>query len=513
MTETRVTDAGPAPARFGVRAWARWLWRQLTSMRVALLLLFLLAVASIPGSLFPQRGADPLRVDRYIATHPGIAGFLDAVGAFDVYASPWFAAVYLLLCVSLAGCIVPRTIDHVRALRRPPPPAPARLGRLQGVRQAETASGVEAVLGRAEAELRKSRWRVRTGDDWVAAEKGYLRESGNLLFHVCLLVLLAAVAVGSLFGWRATVIVVEGRGFTNTLTQYDTFSSGALVDPSGLAPFGLVLNDFAARFQIGGQQSGAPRDYSADVALRPEPGAAPSDVRIGVNSPLKVGGANVYLQGHGYAPRIVVRNAAGAVLYDDAAVFLPRDGVFTSTGVVKVPDATPQLGFQGVLLPTLGADAAGEPVSLFPAPGDPVLFLTAWEGDLGLDSGVPQSVFRLNTEAMAQVGQSALRIGDTWTLPDGLGTVEFVGLPEYASFSVARDPGKGLALAAAILAIAGLTLSLFIPRRRVWVRARPDEQGRTLVTVAALSRSEGAAVDELTAGLMAEVVPASEVLE
>jgi cytochrome c biogenesis protein len=354
---------------------------------------------------------------------------------------------------------------------------------------------------------------VRTGDGWVAAEKGYVRETGNLLFHVCLLVLLGAVAVGSLLGWRATVIVVEGRGFSNALTQYDTFTSGALVDPGGLAPFSLVLDDFAARYQVGGQQSGAPRDYSADVSVRSEPGAAAVDARIAVNSPLKVGGANVYLQGHGYAPRIVVRDAQDKVVYDDSAVFLPRDGVFTSTGVVKVPDASPQLGFQGVLLPTLGVGPDGGPVSLFPAAEDPVVFLTAWQGDLGLDAGVPQSIFRLDTADMTQVGQSALRLGETWTLPDGLGSVEFAGLPEYASFSVARDPGKGLALAAAVLAIAGLTLSLFIPRRRAWVRAQASESGRTLVTVAALSRAEGAAVDEVTATLLDEVVPPPEVRE
>ena len=40
----------------------RWMWRQLTSMRTALILLFLLALAAVPGSVFPQRGVSPLRV-------------------------------------------------------------------------------------------------------------------------------------------------------------------------------------------------------------------------------------------------------------------------------------------------------------------------------------------------------------------------------------------------------------------------------------------------------------------
>lgn len=93
----------------------------MTSMRVALILLFALAVASVPGSIFPQRGADPIAVNRYFEQNPALAPWLDRLSMFDVYAAPWFAAIYLLLCISLAGCILPRTIDHVRALRRPPP--------------------------------------------------------------------------------------------------------------------------------------------------------------------------------------------------------------------------------------------------------------------------------------------------------------------------------------------------------------------------------------------------------
>ena len=496
----------PTPARFGIREWARWLWRQLTSMRVALILLFLLAVASIPGSLFPQRGSDPLAVDRYFDEHAAVAPWLDRIGLFDVYASPWFAAVYLLLCVSLVGCIVPRTLEHAAALRRPPPRAPSRLERLQGYTHALTDDPPPAALAAAETYLRRKRWRVRTGDGWVSAEKGYTHETGNLVFHICLLLLLAAVAVGSLFGWRASVIVVEGRGFSNTLTQYDSFTAGRLVNVSSLAPFTVALNDFRAVYQQGGTQAGAPRDYSADLVYSPVPGAAPAEVTIGVNTPLSVSGAKVFLQGHGYAPTFVVRDTTGNVVYDDAAVFLPQDGNLTSVGVIKVPDSTPQLGFQGVFLPTAVLDPVAGPMSNFPAADDPAVFLTAWQGDLGLDAGVPQSVFRLDTTEMTQIGVNALRPGENWVLPEGVGSVEFTGVSEYVSFSVAHDPGKEFALIAGLAAIAGLMLSLFIPRRRVWVRAAPDEAGRTLVSVAGLSRTESSMVDDDTAALCAAVV-------
>ena len=105
----RTTMGGP---RLGPLGWVRWGWRQLTSMRTAILLLLLLALAAIPGSLFPQRSVDPVRVRAFVEDHPGLAPWLDRLFLFDVFSSPWFASIYLLLMISLVGCIVPRTAQH-----------------------------------------------------------------------------------------------------------------------------------------------------------------------------------------------------------------------------------------------------------------------------------------------------------------------------------------------------------------------------------------------------------------
>jgi cytochrome c biogenesis protein len=107
--------ARPAAGHFGVAAWARWGWRQLTSMRVALVLLFLLALGSVPGSLLPQQGIDPAAVQQYYDAHPSLAPVFNDLGLFNVFAAPWFAAIYLLLFISLAGCVLPRAY-------RPRPP-------------------------------------------------------------------------------------------------------------------------------------------------------------------------------------------------------------------------------------------------------------------------------------------------------------------------------------------------------------------------------------------------------
>lgn len=470
-------------------------------MRTALILLFLLAIAAIPGSLLPQEGNDPIRVREWIEGNPTLGPLLQTLGFFDVYASPWFAAVYLLLFISLIGCVLPRARVHWRAMRTPPPAAPRNLQRLPGTREFTRADAPSEVIASVAASLRADRWRVvigRTGDaEWVAAEKGYLRETGNLVFHLSLIGVLIAVAVGGLFGWRGNVIVPSGGGFSNTVTQYDAWGGGAFTSATDLPPFSFTLDDFRVDFERTGAQRGAPRFFEADVTYRPDPDAEPQQARIEVNSPLTVDGAKVFLVGHGYAPRIAITDSRGEVVFDDAVVFLPQDGNFTSTGVVKVPDATPSLGLRGLFMPTSATDAIQGGISVFPAPDNPRLFLSAFTGDLGLDDGIPQSVYRLDSTRMTQIGLQALDLGQGWVLPDGTGTVAFIGWERWASFQIAYDPGKELALISSILAMAGLMLTLFVKRRRIWVKATADGAGITVVQVAGLTKASSLDDDDI----------------
>ncbi len=504
-----VESGAPAAPPLDSRGFARWAWRQLTSMRVALILLFALAVASVPGSILPQRGNNPLLVDEWIADSPTLGPILDSLGFFDVYGAPWFAAVYLLLFISLIGCVLPRVGHHWHAMRSQPPAAPRNLQRMQAFTSESVSDTPDDVVARVAEELRRRRWRVCTGSDasvtrdapdgaapevWVSAEKGYLRETGNLFFHLSLVLILIAVAVGGLFGWRGNVIIKEGGGFSNTLTQYDAWGGGRLASADTIPPFSFTLDDFAVEFERDEAQRGAPRLFEARVALQSEPGGATRNELVEVNFPISIAGAKVFLVGHGYALSFIVRDTFGSVVLDDDVVFLPQDGNFTSTGVIKVPDMEPQLGFRGIFLPTSAIDDIRGPHSVFPDADDPSVFLSAWEGDLGLDSGIPQSIYTLTTDQMEQIGLRALVPGQTWEFPQG--EIEFTGWKRWSSFQIAFDPGKEAALIASVLAMVGLMVSLFTRRRRVWVRARSERPGSTLVSAAGLSKSEAGDVSD-----------------
>ncbi len=491
-----------APAALSPVELSRWAWRQLTSMRTALVLLFLLALAAVPGSVVPQQNIDAVKVINWKQAHPALTPLYDRLGLFNVYGSVWFAAIYILLMVSLVGCVVPRLRVYWRAMRAQPPRVPRRLDRLPESRRVELDEAPEAVLARARQVLRRRRYRVADHDGALSAEKGYLREAGNLVFHLSVLVVLVGFAYGQLFGYKGSVITIVGQGFSNTLSQYDDFAPGTLFDPDNLDPLSFTVDDFHVKWLTSGPEMGQPDSFDANITYRTTPGAEARHHDLAVNHPLNTAGTDVFLVGHGYAPVVTVRGGDGKVAYQGPVVFLPQDSSFASYGVIKVPDAGPdQLGFQGLFLPTYGFTMARGPFSQFPDALDPALSLVPYHGDLGLDSGKPQSVYQLNKSGLKTFPSSDPRLGpvkrikltqgQTVRLPQGQGSIRYDGVHRWVKLQVSHSPGKGLALGGVLLGIVGLMGSLFIRPRRSWVRVSRGADGRTVVELAGLDRSSG----------------------
>lgn len=508
-----MTYSAPTQPQLGVVGWLRWMWRQLTSMRTALFLLLLLALGAVPGSTFPQRSLDSARTAQWIADHPTAGPWLDRLGFFEVYASPWFSAIYLLLFISLIGCVLPRTKILWHQVRSAPPKAPRRLERLSAHTTAEVDLPPEQALAEARSALRAKRYRVHAHDEsTLSAEKGYLREAGNLVFHVALIGVIIGVASGYLFGWRGDVIVPVGQTFANTLIRYDTFSPGPWVDPTALTPYTVRLDSMDVTFESevqGRGQFGMPRDFTATTTFTPDGGTPRTEI-VKVNGPLETGNGTVFLLGNGYSAKVTVRDADGTVVYRDSTPFLPMDNFYKSSGAIKVLRAGGDLGFSGFFLPTGTIDEQG-PRSLFPDLLDPGLVLTAYEGELYPNAN-PQSVYSLDTSGMKQLVDDKtkeplrlwLKVGDTAQLPGGRGSITFDGVERFAGFSIRTDPGKSLTLVSSLLALAGLVASLVIRRRRVFVRVTADE-GRSLVSVGGLGKGDDDGIADEIAQILARL--------
>ena len=253
-------------------------------MRTALVLLLLLAIAAVPGSIVPQRSADPNGVTQYFADNPDLAPILDNLQLFDVYTSPWFSAIYILLFVSLIGCVIPRTRHHWKALRARPPRTPARLERLDDHRESiveltpETDAAAAAASRRDRASPQDQLKQARaTGSSAttpaatlsVSAERGYLRETGNLVFHTALIGVLLAVGLGGGFTYTGQSVIIEGRTFVNTMLDYASFNPGRFVDEEKLTPYSLTLDEFGVTYQPAGTQgAGQAGDFVAHLTTQ-----------------------------------------------------------------------------------------------------------------------------------------------------------------------------------------------------------------------------------------------------
>ncbi len=526
--QPRPGPASPGGGAFGLADWLKWAWRQLTSMRIALILLFLLALGSVPGSMLPQQGNNPSGVQQYYASHPALAPWLGRLGLFNVFGAPWFAAIYLLLFASLVGCVVPRTVRLAGSARALPPRAPRHLARLP--RSAEYATALPPgdaaevaarVLAGHGFRLRRPVEPADPADpaeagDWVSAEKGYLREVGNLLFHLALLGVLVSVALGGLFGYKADRLLVQGDTFADTASALDEFYPGRFVTAADLGPFTITLNRFDARYIPSGPQRGQPSAFDAQVSYTEQPGGPARTGHLAVNRPLSIDGAKVYLIGHGYAPEFRVTDAHGHVVYDAKTPFIAgTSGNLLSEGVVKVPDAQPeQLGFTGVFVPT-AVDIGGTLESVFPAADNPVVSLIAYAGNLGENTGLSQSVYQLDTGGMQRLTTTpqVLAEGQSLKLPGGRGTITFTGYVPWVSLAITHDPGQLPALICGMAALGGLLLSFMIRRRRVFIRARPAPAGQagTVVQVGGLARTDASGGFEAEfASLAAELRSAHE---
>ncbi|AFR30307.1 MULTISPECIES: cytochrome c biogenesis protein ResB [Micrococcaceae] len=492
----------------GLKGMLRWAWTQLTSMRTALFLLLLLAVGAVPGSLFPQRPANPSVVTQYIKDNPSYGELLDALQLYDVYSSAWFSAIYILLFVSLIGCVTPRAIAHYKAMKSQPPRTPKRLSRLPeyGTLAIPADAGIPAskAINDAAGLLKKRGYRVEVRDvddalPSLGAERGFLKEVGNLVFHTSLIGVLVSVAIGGLYGYSGQRILVEGETFVNTLVGYDQFTPGTNFQSSSLQPYSMQLDKFEARFDRESPgKAGQPIDYTAEVTTKETPDSPGKKETLKVNDPVSLGGTSLYLTGNGYAPLVTVRDGEGNIAFQGPVTAKVQGDNYYSSVVIKVPDAKPeQLGFVGFFLPTAFVTEDGISFSGAPELINPQLSLNSFYGDLGLDKGVPQNVFELDVKDLTQLngrdlaaGGITLTPGATVDLPEGKGSITFDGVKKYIGVDIHHNPGQLYALIFGFLAVAGLVMSLYINRRRVWVRTGTHADGRTMVEYGLLARGE-----------------------
>jgi cytochrome c biogenesis protein len=495
-------------------------WRTLRSMRTALILLFLLALASVVGSLVPQIPNSPQRVAQFQIDHRVLGDFYRHAGFFDVFGSWWFVLIASLLFLSLVLCLIPRTRAALRNVRQRPLQA-REIDAFPQYAERTVAAEPDRAISSSQKVLRRKLFRVARGDGGLAAEKGALRELGSLLFHWSFLLLLVGVIYGKGTGFSGKAVVVEGQIWTDGAANYDGDLREGRFFNGDFTGAGIHLNGFEDTYR----RTGQPMDFVSHVDLLNPDGSAAGSSDIRVNHPASIDGLRIFQFGFGWAPVVEVREGS-RLLFSGPVPFgqdQPPPGIpqlaLPWNGVVKAHPAGSGLGLQLTLWPNSGAylrsRATGQPV-LMTSADHPIMFFTTWRGPL-LDPSprsLDTSVMRQDSSGVIGEGRTCdLDTGACWrtgtrTPAPGEITVSFPSIRQYSVFQVTKDAGVPIVLAAAILLLVGLLPALYTSRRKVWVRAEPNGKG-TVLKVGGFSLQRKSQFEEEFAKLVEELERAS----
>ncbi len=482
-----------APARLTLRRSAAFAWRSLRSMRTALILLLLLALASVVGSLVPQEMNSPERVAQFMIDHPVVGLFYKKAEFFNVFGSWWFTLITTLLFVSLFACLIPRTRAAIRSARQKPIQA-REIDAFPLYREVRVGAGPTAVLAASRRVLSRRAFRTAAGGTQVAAEKGIAREIGSLLFHWAFVILLLGVAVGKGTGYVGHATIIEGQTWVDARPNYNGQLRTGRFFTENFSGIGVHLQSFTDSYR----STGIPMDFLSKVQLLDPQGHVVQTADIRVNHPAHFQGMDIFQYGFGWAPVVQVRQSGRVVAGGPVAMGqqLPPDGVpqlaLPWNGTEKLLNQTPNIGVSLEFWPDGDAyfqsQVTGQPVQM-QILRKPVLRFTTYQGRI-FD---PATNTLLDTSGLQQLqstimfpGQTVdLRTGDVLTPDPKTGkidygtrlTITFPGVRQYSVLQVSRDRGVSIVLFAAILIVLGLLPALYTARRKVWVRVQPAGTG------------------------------------
>lgn len=449
------------------------IWRLLTAVDFAVVQIIFLSILAVIGMTLQQlpdfafrspgdyaAAIEDIHIRYDPVLGPGLVNVLERLGAFSIFKSAIFGVGLVVLVVSIVVCTLDRTprlwrdVSAVRVAQPEPffdPRLPDRAA-LAGVDQAELANAVR----RRGFHVREER--SADGTAYLYGDRHQYTKMATLLTHLGLILFLVAAAVTSRFGDEQGLVVPEGESLT--------------VQSIGTRDLLLVKN---LDFEAPGFETGMPTDFTTDLAVF-QNGTEVAHKTIRVNEPLAVGGYTFHQNGFGPAPHVVIRDETGAPLWD-----------------AKVP---------------MIGSAGGAPYETMAVPGRDLglqLLLGRNEVGEGILVVLPYRIIGTNpdgTEHVQNFDAVQLRRGDE-KVSDALGiSVTLADFGEYTLLIAKRDPGQGIVWAAFLCLIAGITITFYRPRRRIWARLAPD--GRLGLVFRAdryvdVEREFGALLDDLVA--------------
>lgn len=409
------------------------IWNFFASIRLSVVLLLAIAVASIMGTVIPQNESVQMYVAKFGAVGYRIFSTLDV---FDMYASWWFQALLLLLVINIVVCSLDRlpvTLKAVSSNRMARNPSMFR--NLKSKETFDTATPMDLLREACRKLVSGSEGVQETPEGfYIVGEKGRWTRFGVYGVHLSIILLLVGALIGSMFGFEGYVNIDEGESVSAVRLNNGLMQA---------LPFELRCDDFDVSFY----PNGTPKEYRSAMSIL-EQGQEVLQRDIIVNSPLRYRGINLF-QSH----------------YD--FVFVELTFVSKETGENYRERTT-----------------IGDRIELPEALGSFVL--TGFQGAMdyrGRDVGPVFFGHLISTDGKAETILLPVNIPELDWERKGAVTISVSDIRYYTRLQVTRDPGVWVVYSGFIMLIVGCFITFFTSHQHLFVEAVRNNRG-CRVTVA-----------------------------
>ena len=414
-------------------------WKFLSSIKLAIVLIILLTVASIIGTLIPQDRS----VAEYAARYGSLAGLFTALRLTALYRSVWFLALLLLFAANTIVCTLTRLGPKWRRAFRPASDFdPKSVSSMRSSCRFRLALGLEAARENVGKVLRRRRYVVHQttfeARALLQARKRRFGWFGPDIVHLGLLVIIAGGLTSGLAGRKSQLALTDGQS-----------------TPVPQTSFTLRLDTFETEYYPGGEV----KDWKSTVTIL-DGGAAVLTRAIEVNKPLKYRGVTFYQQGYGLS-----WDLARCVL----ELKKSGDPAFSRTITVKAgepasvddPDVT-RIAVRR-FVPDFVLGEGNQAQSRSDEPHNPAAFVEAWKGEAPVFSGWIFAKFP-DFGAAHGTGDAAAR-----KAPKIAVVLKDYSPAPSSIIEAASDPGATLIWIGCALVCLGLFLAFYWPPREIRV--------------------------------------------
>ena len=415
------------------------LWNFFASVKLALVTLFVLAIASIIGTIVPQKE----EAARYIELYgENIAKFFQLLDIQDMYNSWWFVSMLVLFSLNLIVCTIER-LPHIWKVVTQDNLATTSVDRLTKMamsRKFKTPVASDLAATTILQLMKGAGWPLsqteKDGGTLFFSQKGPYTRLGVIIVHVSILVIFAGALIGSFYGYKASVLIPEGASTSQV------YQSNAEHTPIPL-DFTVRCDDFELTYY----DTGMPKEYRSDLVVIKDNQEVYSQ-SIVVNDPMQFAGLTFY-----------------------QSSYQPVDGQFTA----HITNETTKAGKKFIIAPRQENKWLDENVTfgIVDLSGPDMMKRYQYKIWFSDDKGSPAE-FWINEGGTARIKRSDA-------------TYAFTAQPRFATgLQVVKDPGVWTVYSGCIMMVLGLIVIFFMSHRRIWIFVGTDGQ-KTSIVVSGMS--------------------------